>query len=123
VEGRHEIDRDDRVPFLRRELVDRRHVLDARIVDEDVDGPELSDGLDDHRFDRGRVHHVGGVVAYRDAILLFEPRAQRFDFVEAPEAVQHDVRAGGRIFFRDAEPDAARGACDERGFTFHAAAG
>ncbi len=37
VERRREVDRDDRVPLLGRELLDRRDVLDAGIVDQDVD--------------------------------------------------------------------------------------
>ena len=32
-----EVDRDHRVPFLERKLLDRRHVLDAGVVHEDVD--------------------------------------------------------------------------------------
>ena len=41
VEGRGQVDGDDRIPFLGREFLDRRDVLDAGIVDQDVDGAEL----------------------------------------------------------------------------------
>ena len=45
VEGGGQIDGDDLVPLLDRELLDRRDVLDAGIVDEDVDGAERLLGL------------------------------------------------------------------------------
>jgi hypothetical protein len=45
VEGGGQVDRDDLVPFLDRELLDRRDELDAGIVDEDVDRAELGLGL------------------------------------------------------------------------------
>ncbi len=41
VEGRGKVDRDDAVPLLDREFVDRRDMLDAGIVDQDVDRAEL----------------------------------------------------------------------------------
>ena len=39
VEGGREIDREDRVPFLDREILDRRDELDAGVVDENVERP------------------------------------------------------------------------------------
>ena len=64
VEGRAEVDRDDRVPALDRELLDRRDVLDAGVVDEDVDAAEVGLGrVGHHRLDLGRLAHVGAVVA------------------------------------------------------------
>ena len=41
VEGRGKVDRDDRVPLLGGKLVDRRNMLDAGIVDEDVDASRI----------------------------------------------------------------------------------
>ena len=62
VEGRGQVDGDDRVPFLGREVLDRRDVLDAGIVDEDVGPAELVGAALHHRLDRRRVGHVGAVV-------------------------------------------------------------
>ena len=45
VERRAQVDRDDRVPLLDREVLDRRHVLDAGVVDQDVDAAELALGV------------------------------------------------------------------------------
>ena len=59
VERGREIDREDRVPLRGRESLDRRYMLDAGIVDEDVDRPELSLRLLDHVLDLGRLRHVG----------------------------------------------------------------
>ena len=52
VERRRQVERQDRVPFVDRELVDRRDVLDAGVVDEDVDGAEFRERLAHHRLDR-----------------------------------------------------------------------
>jgi hypothetical protein len=39
VEGAAEVDGDDRVPAVGREVLHGRHVLDAGVVDQDVDAP------------------------------------------------------------------------------------
>ena len=44
VEGRGEVDRDDLVPLLGREVGDRRDVLDAGVVDQDVDAADRLGG-------------------------------------------------------------------------------
>ena len=67
VEGRRQVDRHDRVPFVRREALDRRDVLDAGIVDEDVGRAELGGAAGDHRLDLRRVGQVGAVVQARPA--------------------------------------------------------
>ena len=45
VEGGREIDGEDLLPLLGRELLDGRDVLDAGVVDEDVNGSERLLGL------------------------------------------------------------------------------
>ncbi len=60
VKGRRKVDRDDLVPFLDREFLDRRNVLNAGIVDEDVDRAELLIRLRHHPRDRIGIGHVGG---------------------------------------------------------------
>ncbi len=59
VKRRREVDRDDRVPALFREVDDRRDMLDPGIVDEDVDGAELAHRLGDETTDLHRLGHVG----------------------------------------------------------------
>ena len=41
MEGRRQVDGDDLVPLLDREFLDRRHELDAGVVDEHVDRAEV----------------------------------------------------------------------------------
>ncbi len=60
MKRRRQIDRDDRVPFLDRKLLDRRDELDAGIVDENVDRAEGLLAERDHFGDLGGLGHVGG---------------------------------------------------------------
>jgi hypothetical protein len=114
VEGRAEVDRDDRVPLGGGKLLDRRHVLDAGVVDEDVDAAELGLRVGHHRLDLGRLAHVGPVVAGLHAE-RGHLGARRLEFAEA---VEHHVGALARQAQRDAVADAAGGAGDEGGFSF-----
>jgi len=41
MKRRRQVDRQDRVPFLDRELIKRRDILDARIIDEHVERPQI----------------------------------------------------------------------------------
>ena len=54
-----QIDGDDGVPFLDREILDIGHVLDAGIVDQHVERAEFLFGGGDHGGDLGRLGHVG----------------------------------------------------------------
>jgi uncharacterized protein YndB with AHSA1/START domain len=47
-------------------------LMDARIVDEDVDSPHLGRSVGDHRFDFGPLRHVGAVVERLNAEVLFD---------------------------------------------------
>src|SRR6185503_4765777 len=58
VERGREIDRDDRIPFVGGEFLDRRDVLDAGIVDEDVAGAEITLRGSDHRSDLHRLRYI-----------------------------------------------------------------
>ena len=59
VKCRRQIDRDDRIPFLDRKILDRRDELDAGIVDENIDRAERAFTERDHRRDLGGLGHVG----------------------------------------------------------------
>jgi hypothetical protein len=96
VEAGAEVDRQDGVPGVDRELLHRRHVLDAGVVDEQVDGAELRDGLAHHAFDLVGLAHVGRVVADLHVMPLDQVEAQFFDVVQVAEAIEHDVGALGR---------------------------
>ena len=71
VKRRRQVDGEDRVPLVGRKRFDVGNVLDAGVVDEDVDSTELGLGVGDHRFDLRRVAHVGGIV-----IRAYTPAAQ-----------------------------------------------
>ena len=54
--------------LFRRELLDRRDVLDAGVVHQDVDRPEASTDAFHHVADGRRIGHVGGVEAHRHVV-------------------------------------------------------
>ena len=58
----------DRVPLLDRKLLDARDVLDAGVVDEDIDGPERLRRLLDEAAAFLRLRHVGANVFRLDAV-------------------------------------------------------
>lgn len=62
-----QIDRDDCVPALGRKRFDGRHVLNAGVVDQNIDLPELGLGRVHHLFDLLRLAHVGGVIQSSNA--------------------------------------------------------
>ena len=70
VKRRTQVDRQDRVPLVERKRIDRRHVLDAGVVDQQVDRAEFADRTRHHGFDRIGAAHVGAVVHHVDAVRL-----------------------------------------------------
>ena len=85
-------------------------MLDAGIVDQDIDRTELAHDRFDHRVDVVRPAHVrtveDDVGAGRGGDLLAQP----FGFVTLPTAVERDPASFGREGTGDAEADAAGGA-------------
>lgn len=62
MKGTRQIDRDDLVPFLDREILDLLDVLDAGIVDQDIDAAEgLGCGFD-QVGNLGGLRHVGRMI-------------------------------------------------------------
>ena len=96
--------------------LDRRGVLDAGVVHQDVHAPCLRN----HRGHLGRLRHVGRAVAYVDFVFGLQVGEERVDRSPVAEAVQHDVGAARGERTRDAEADAARRAGDERRFPLSA---
>jgi len=109
VEGRGEVDREDRVPALHGELVHGGDVLDARVVHQDVERAELLLGGLHHFEDLRRLRHVRGMVERAHAVVLHDPREQGLDGPGLAQAVHHQVGAPGSEGAGDAQPDAARG--------------
>ena len=114
VKRRRQIDRQDRVPFLDRKLFERRNVLDAGIVDQNIEPPVTGDDRRDHLGDRVTAGHVSRGITDIDAEiggqLVFGP----VDLGRNAKAVQHHRRAGVRQRAGNPEPDAAGRARDKR---------
>jgi hypothetical protein len=90
--------------LLDRERLNRCNVLNAGIIDEDVDGSELALGLVDHVGDLIVPEHIGCIENYA--------RAMGGDLADhllvvllAAEAVQHDIctGAGERVGYAEAD--------------------
>ena len=110
-----EVDRDDLVPLLDRELIDRRHVLNTGVVDEDVDATEDIAGMGDERFDFDNLGEVGAVEDGLDAEIIYEGLADSFDFAGYAQAIEDDIGPIGGKTAGDAKPDATGGPGDQRG--------
>ena len=93
MKRRRQIDRDDLVPFLDREFLDRRDVLNAGIVDEDVERAESLLGRVDHVGNFGGLGHVGRRIGRLHAEILFDAGALFFDRGGIAEAIDGDVGA------------------------------
>ena len=93
MKRRRKIDGDDLVPFLDRKFLDRRDMLDAGIVDEDVERTESLLGRLHHGGDLGRLGHVGRRIDRLDAEILLDAAALLFDRGVVAEAVDGDIGA------------------------------
>jgi hypothetical protein len=122
MEGRTQVDRQDRIPFGGGKFADRRDMLYACVVDHDVDLAEACNGPFHHHVDSVAVRHVGVVVSDVDVIFLSQGGTLRFDFHRIPEPVQHDGSTVLRQGAGDAEADAAGRAGDDRRPAFQGAA-
>ncbi len=100
VEDAGEIDGDDVVPFVHRELLHRGDVLDTGVIDHDIDAAEGAFGIAHHRLDLPDVAQVGVVIA--------GDLAQRGDFspgvAAVAEAIEHQLGACLRQHFGDPKP-------------------
>jgi hypothetical protein len=87
VERGAEIDGDNGIPFVRRKVLDPRHVLDAGVVHQDVDAAQLALGVGHEAGDLRGLAHVGGVVRDLDAGLAGDDVAQRIDRIAIAQPV------------------------------------
>ena len=119
VEGGREVDGRDGVPLLFRKIFHRGDMLDAGVVDDDVDLAEFGPGGVGHGADGFRLAHAGAGIGDFDAGFPSQGEAQGFrSGLASPEAVEHDIGALGGQGSGDAEADAAGGAGDDGGFSF-----
>ena len=91
-------------------------MLNAGVVDQQVDAAEFRQGLAHHRFDGFGPAHVGAVVAHLHVVKLGEFVLQPVDGAGLTETVEDDVRALRSQAARDAQTDARGRAGDEGGF-------
>ena len=89
-------------------------MLDAGVIDKDVDAAELFGRHPHHVFDLGRLAHVGAVVGDLDAV-LGDRRLGPFDVAET---IEHDIGALLRQRLRNTQTDAAGGPGDQCSFSF-----
>ena len=116
VEHRGQVDRDNRVPPLDRELFDAGHVLNARVVDQNVDAAEFAFGVVDHVGDLRRVADIGRVMPHLAAKLLQFGN----DFAGVAKTVEYQVGASLGQALRDTQTNTAGGTGNQGGFTFQA---
>jgi hypothetical protein len=115
TERRREVDGEDLVPLLDREVLDRRDELDAGVVDQDVHRAERLLGVGDHAGDLGWLGHVGGGVPGLDLEVGLDPGALGLDVLGFAEAVDGDVRPLRGQGPGDGETDPAGGPGDDGG--------
>jgi len=114
VKRRRQIDRQHLIPFLRRESFDRLAVLDAGIVDQDIDLAQPVVGIGDHRHDGGGVAHIGVVIKDRHGKFGRQTGAQFLYRRGVVKTVQHDRATLRRQRPREPEPDPANRAGNNR---------
>jgi hypothetical protein len=108
VERGRQVCRDDVVPFFRREVLDRRDELYARIIDEYVNAAEAVDGIFYHRGDFNRLNHVRGRENDLAGAGIIDSAHCRIDLILVAQPVHHDVCAGCGEAACNTEADAAR---------------
>ena len=69
MERAGEIDRDDGIPALAREIGDGCDVLDARVIDQDVQPAKFRLHPPHHGGDRGGLADIGTVIQHAHAML------------------------------------------------------
>ena len=105
-------------PFFVGKLIDGRDVLDAGVVDEDVDGTEFRFGSGDESRDFVGLAHIGTVIGNGHAVLVGDFRANFFDFSGITKTVEHDMSSLLSESSRDAQTDPAGGSGDDGVFIF-----
>ena len=118
MEVRRQIDGNDRIPAVDRELFDRRRVLDSGIVDENIDLAELARRRLDHLLDFGGLRQVGRIESRRVTPKSFAICARSRSIADAsPKPFNMTLQPAAAKRSCDAETDAARRASYDCGFS------
>jgi len=104
---RREIDCQHRVPAVLGKIIHRRRVLDAGVVDQDVDPAKLACRDRHHVADLLGPRHVSAAERDLDVELGGECFALSLDLRRVAEAVEQNVRTMIGECLRDSQPDAA----------------
>ena len=113
MKGGRQVDGQDRVPGVDGEILDRRHALDPRIVDQDGDRAEFRLGFGHERGDLGGFRHIRRRVEARYVELGFDAGAERLHGRRPTKAVQHQGGALRCKRARDRQADPAGRTRDE----------
>jgi hypothetical protein len=114
VKCARQVDGDHRIPALDREVFDLGHMLDAGVVDQNVDPAKALGGKAHHGLDLGRPAHVCAVVGHLHAQRLY----LRLCSGHIAKAVEHQIGALGRQGLGKAQADAAGRSGHECCFAF-----
>ena len=103
MKGAGQIDRDDRVPFFSREVLYPCDVLNARVVDQNIDLAKFGGGVGHHVGYICGLAHVGVVMHH------FHAQCSNFSFGAGyiAKAIHNDIRSLGGQRFGDAQANAA----------------
>src|SRR6266511_4460104 len=108
MEGRRQIDGEDCVPFFRWEVLQWGHMLDARIVDENVEPAGRLQGFFDHLADCYGLRHVRRGERHPHLEVRDNLRLYIGDLFRLAETVKDDFRAGCRQSTDNAQADPTR---------------
>ena len=101
VERRGQVDGDDGVPFISRELVNRGDMLNARVVNQDIAAP----GLFNQRAAIVALGHIGANIAGRHTGFSGDLFRNGVILVAVGKTIEHDIRTGAGHFPSNAKPD------------------
>jgi hypothetical protein len=87
-------------------VLDRRHVLDARAIDQNIQAAKFARREGDQIRDLVRLEHVGAVIEHGHAIGIGETLALFFDFIGIAQTIEHDVGAVRRQSLGQMQADA-----------------
>ncbi|MOA17024.1 hypothetical protein D3C78_1372640 [compost metagenome] len=113
-----QVQRQDGVPLFGREVLDQGGVLDAGVIDQDVDAAQLAHRVLDQPAHRVALGQVRAVVDHLHAMLVGQAGTHFFDLGGIAETIQDDVGALLREGRGDTQADAAGGTGDKGDFSF-----
>ncbi|MNX60029.1 hypothetical protein D3C86_909210 [compost metagenome] len=118
MEHGRQVQRQNGIPLFNREIFDQRGVLDAGVIDKDVDAAQLAHRVVHQATHRIAFRQVGAVVDHLHAVFLGQTGALLFDRGGVAKTIQDDISAllgeGGG----DPQADTAGGTGDKGNFSF-----